>query len=547
MNKSRLTALLPPAASRAGAAHAQTAPAPTSVEPLIPAVGTVLDVSAEGRTTRVPDLATIRAGVVSQGPTAAAALSDNAARMQRVLAAVKRAGVADRDIQTATVQLQPQYRYGENVPPVITGYQATNTLSIRFRDIAKSGSVLDALVAQGANQIDGPNLSLDNPDAALDEARADAVKRARARAEPYSNAAGMEEARQEVEGLLIRRLEALDLAGALIVGRATDQHRLGDTVAGDRAVGQRLIEEVLHRLVEDVERQLTDAGEIPFDGGVELPCGRGLQIGIARRRRDLAAIGVKAELQEVADVRKVRTRHHLRRRQAQHHVTTQTELQVHAGQPVVILVARRVGRGGSGRELLDRIVAGLAELADALRHGEQRRTILQDRLAILGHRLRGAARCERIARTRLVGGRRTDLAGRRQVGQDIADADIAAHADAREQIARRGEIHLRVQVLVLLRHVLNFGRQIRGSGHDAGPLPGRREDGRRAGIGERQIAGGVRLRLGLARVQRGGDRAGACRFAHAPLPDLADRIEAPEMSTAPVPHMLRPEAGWRGL
>ena len=69
MNKILLTALLAPAAILSGAAHAQTAPAPTSVEPLIPAVGTVLDVSAEGRTTRVPDLATIRAGVVSQGPT----------------------------------------------------------------------------------------------------------------------------------------------------------------------------------------------------------------------------------------------------------------------------------------------------------------------------------------------------------------------------------------------------------------------------------------------------------------------------------------------
>lgn len=191
MNKILLTAMLAPAALLPGIAGAQSAPAPTTVEPLVPAAGTVLDVSAEGRTSRVPDLATISAGVVSQGATAAAALSDNAARMQRVLAAVKRAGVADRDIQTATVQLQPQYRYGENVPPVITGYQATNTLSIRFRDIAKSGSVLDTLVAQGANQIDGPNLSLDNPDAALDEARADAVKRARARADLYAKAAGL--------------------------------------------------------------------------------------------------------------------------------------------------------------------------------------------------------------------------------------------------------------------------------------------------------------------------------------------------------------------
>ncbi|MDR6147706.1 uncharacterized protein YggE [Sphingomonas sp. SORGH_AS870] len=195
MNKILLAAALAPAVLIPGAAWAQSAPAPTTVEPLVPATGAVLDVSAEGRTSRVPDLATIRAGVVSQGATAAAALSDNAQRMARVLAAVKRAGVADRDIQTATVQLQPQYRYGENVPPTITGYQATNTLSIRFRDIAKSGSVLDALVAQGANQIDGPNLSIDNPDAALNEARTDAIQKARARAELYAKAAGLRVAR----------------------------------------------------------------------------------------------------------------------------------------------------------------------------------------------------------------------------------------------------------------------------------------------------------------------------------------------------------------
>ncbi|WP_042483993.1 SIMPL domain-containing protein [Sphingomonas parapaucimobilis] len=193
MTKYLLLAALAPAALAPMTATAQTAP--TTVEPLVPAAGTVLDVSAEGRTTRVPDLATIRAGVVSQGATAAAALSDNAQRMARVLAAVKRAGIADRDIQTATVQLQPQYRYGENVPPAITGYQATNTISVRFRDVAKSGSVLDALVAQGANQIDGPNLSIDKPDAALDEARADAIQRARARAELYARAAGMRVAR----------------------------------------------------------------------------------------------------------------------------------------------------------------------------------------------------------------------------------------------------------------------------------------------------------------------------------------------------------------
>jgi uncharacterized protein YggE len=169
-----------------------------TVMPAVPAIlpdGTLLDVTAAGKSTRVPDLATIRAGVVTQAATAAAALGDNAQRMERVLDALKAAGVATRDIATATVQLSPQYRYGENQPPVITGYQATNTVSIRFRDIAKSGTILDALVKQGANQIDGPNLSLDNPDAALNEARTDAVERARARAELYARAAGLSVAR----------------------------------------------------------------------------------------------------------------------------------------------------------------------------------------------------------------------------------------------------------------------------------------------------------------------------------------------------------------
>jgi uncharacterized protein YggE len=158
---------------------------------MVPATGTLLDVSARGMTTRVPDLATIRAGVVSQGTTAAAALSDIAGRMARVLASLKRAGIAARDVATASVSLQPQYRYAENQPPAITGYQATNSVAVGFRDVGKAGPILDALVAEGANQIDGPNLALSQPDAALDEARADAVVKARARAELYAKAAGL--------------------------------------------------------------------------------------------------------------------------------------------------------------------------------------------------------------------------------------------------------------------------------------------------------------------------------------------------------------------
>ena len=167
------------------------AAAQVAAQPAVMIDGTLLDISATGKTARVPDIATIRAGVVTQAPTAAAALADNAARVAKMLAALKAAGVADRDVQTATIQLQPQYRYAQNEAPVITGYQASNSVSVRFRDVARSGRILDTLVREGANQIEGPNLSIDQPEAAEDEARTDAIRRARARAELYARAAGL--------------------------------------------------------------------------------------------------------------------------------------------------------------------------------------------------------------------------------------------------------------------------------------------------------------------------------------------------------------------
>ncbi len=186
-----IRSLAPLLALAALPAAAQTA---APLTPL-PADTTLLEVSAEGRTTRVPDLATVSAGVVTQAPTAAGAFAANADRMAKVLAALDAAGIAKRDTQTATVQLQPQYRYGDNQPPVITGYQATNTVTVKLRDIARGGRVVDALVQAGANQVNGPVLTIDQPDAALDEARADAVKRARERAELYAKAAGLTVAR----------------------------------------------------------------------------------------------------------------------------------------------------------------------------------------------------------------------------------------------------------------------------------------------------------------------------------------------------------------
>lgn len=182
----RALAAAAPVMLLAGAAGAQTVATPVPV-----IQGTRLDVVAEGEVTRVPDIATIGAGVVTQAGTAAAAMAENATRMAATVAALRRAGVADRDIQTSAINLNPQYRYGENVPPVITGYQASNQVSVRFRDVKRAGAILDTLVAQGANQINGPTLSVDKPEAALDEARTAAIATARARAELYAKAAGL--------------------------------------------------------------------------------------------------------------------------------------------------------------------------------------------------------------------------------------------------------------------------------------------------------------------------------------------------------------------
>ena len=186
MNSIVIAALLASAVLAPSAASAQDVFAVAR-----PIGGTRLDISATGSVSRVPDLAIISAGVITRSPTATGAIADNATRMERVRAALRRAGIEDRDIQTSSISLNPDYRYQEGQPPVLTGYQASNNVSVKFRDIRNSGKILDALVAQGANQINGPNLTIDKPEGAYDEARVKAIAVGRARAELYARALGM--------------------------------------------------------------------------------------------------------------------------------------------------------------------------------------------------------------------------------------------------------------------------------------------------------------------------------------------------------------------
>lgn len=165
--------------------------APAAAQEARPIAGTRLDVVATGEANRVPDVVRINAGVATLAPTATEAIRQNAERMQSVRAALRRAGVAERDIQTSSISLYPEWRHQENRTPELVGYRAQNQVGVRFRDIANAGRILDALVAAGANEINGPMFMVERPEEALDEARTEAIATARQRAELYARALGM--------------------------------------------------------------------------------------------------------------------------------------------------------------------------------------------------------------------------------------------------------------------------------------------------------------------------------------------------------------------
>ncbi|HSD17610.1 MAG TPA: SIMPL domain-containing protein [Thermomonas sp.] len=184
-----------------------TADAQTQANPAIASPqGTQLSVSASAEATRVPDVATLSTGVVTQAADANAAMRANAVQMDKVMAAIRASGIAERDIQTSGINLNPQYKYVENQPPSITGYQASNNVNVKVRDLSRLGKVLDAFVANGANQINGPSFEVDKPDEAYDEARLAALKKAQARAETYASALGLN----------VRRIVSISEGGASV-------------------------------------------------------------------------------------------------------------------------------------------------------------------------------------------------------------------------------------------------------------------------------------------------------------------------------------------
>jgi uncharacterized protein YggE len=176
-------------------AHAQTASgaAPGGAERMFDA--TTLDLSAYGETKVAPDEATITLGVQTKAATATGAMQQNAAQMNRIMGALRNAGIPEKDIQTSGLSLDAQYTYQQNQAPLLNGYQASNEVVITVEDLAKLGSVLDSAVAAGANQINGVSFGLKDSQAANDAARLAAVKGLRAKADLYAQATGYRVAR----------------------------------------------------------------------------------------------------------------------------------------------------------------------------------------------------------------------------------------------------------------------------------------------------------------------------------------------------------------
>lgn len=171
------------------AAAAALAATPALADPHGGPMKTIV-VTGAGEASAAPDMALVTIGVDAEGATAAEALRKNSAQMEATIRALKDAGVAEKDLQTANLTVGVRYDYSrEGAPPRITGYQATNSLNVKLRALSKAGAIIDRAISVGANRLDGVSFTFADAKPLLDKARADAVKDARAKADLYAEAA----------------------------------------------------------------------------------------------------------------------------------------------------------------------------------------------------------------------------------------------------------------------------------------------------------------------------------------------------------------------
>jgi uncharacterized protein len=151
-----------------------------------------ISVIGEGSVRAAPDRAAVTAGVVTQAATAAAALAANGAAVKRLLAAIAATGIAADDVATADLSVQPLFegRNAQRRVPAVIGYRVTNRVHVTLNDPAGLGGLLDLLVSEGANRLDGVRFSIAARAALADRARAAAMADAKRKAALLAAAAG---------------------------------------------------------------------------------------------------------------------------------------------------------------------------------------------------------------------------------------------------------------------------------------------------------------------------------------------------------------------
>lgn len=164
-------------------------PIPFSVTSVTTTKTDTFSVSGEGKATVSPDIAVVQAGVQTQGATAKQAQDQLNKSINAVSEAVKKAGIAAKDIQTSNYSVYPNYDYNGGQQKII-GYHANSTLTIKVREIDRANSVLDAATANGANQVGGISFDVDDKTKAENEARTKAVAEAKKKAEDAAKIAG---------------------------------------------------------------------------------------------------------------------------------------------------------------------------------------------------------------------------------------------------------------------------------------------------------------------------------------------------------------------
>lgn len=148
-------------------------------------------VSADGRATVIPNLATVSFSVVSEGASATAIQADNTKKMNAAIAIVKGFGIEDKDIKTSAYNLSPRYAYEQKTGKSrIDGYQITQTVTVKVRNLDDAGKIVGALPSVGVNQISGPDFSVEDMDAFLHSAREEAFDKAHAKAKELARLAG---------------------------------------------------------------------------------------------------------------------------------------------------------------------------------------------------------------------------------------------------------------------------------------------------------------------------------------------------------------------